>query len=408
MTEEKENKAITAKDQGSTDQSNKAIKKKVVKKTDKKTDKNDNARSGNVLSIVITVVLIILVIGISFFLHGRLSKLEKDVQQSSSDSSSVEQNINANLDNRLKAVLSEVSSVQQKLDELESKQQVLARSLSQPVEQQIHVNEDYALAEIEHLLIIANYNLQLEHNVATALSAMESVDTRLKAFTDPAAISAREQLIADMNELRSLNQADLSGMALYLSDLINRVDELELKENVVVESELVIESKEKESNESVSSFKQFFTLVWEELKGLVVITRDNEVAAARLLPDEVYFLRANLKLELANARFAVFNRDTENLHMSIKHLQTWLQSYFDLADANVRNIYDTLSAMKKTELEFPELDISSSLESVRALSRIKEEPPALEPEEESTVESTKEEVEEVIEESNEATGITIE
>ena len=383
MTEKKESKATSAKDQKSTDQKNQNEKNtdnksltqsnKKDKTTDKKTVVKDKENSGNKLLWVFIAILVVVVLATFLLINNRLNKIEKDVQQSNADSSSIEKNINAGLGSRLKTVLSEVSNVQQKLNELESKQDVLSHSLAQPAEQQIHINKDYALAEIEHLLIIANYNLQLDHNVATALSAMEAVDTRLKAFTDAAAISAREQLIADMNELRSLNQADLSGMALYLSDLISRVDDLELKENVVIEQKFETDGQQQETQESVKGIKHFFTLVWDELKSLVVITRDNEIAAARLLPDEVYFLRANLKLELANARFAVFNRDTENLHMSIKHMQNWLQSYFDLSDANVRNIYDTLSTMKKTKLEFPELDISSSLESIRALSRIKEE-----------------------------------
>ena len=404
MTEKKEDKATSTKDNKSpehkadqkneknADNKNLAEPNKVEKVADKKAENNnkakpDNAKSSNILFYVITVVLIILVLAAFVFLNNRLSKLDNEFQKNTVNNSSIEKNVTANIDARLKAVLSDVSNVQQKLDELESKQEVLSHSLSQPAEQQIHINEDYALAEIEHLLIIANYNLQLDHNVATALSAMEAVDNRLKAFNDAAALSAREQLIADMNELRSLNQADLSGMALYLSDLISRVDDLALKENVVIEQQFETDNQKQDTQEPVEGIKHFFVLVWEELKSLVVITRDNDVAAARLLPDEVYFLRANLKLELANARFAVFNRDTGNLYASIKHMQDWLHAYFDMADANVSNIYDTLTAMKETELEFPELDISSSLESVRALSRIKEES---------------------IDNGNNATGITIE
>lgn len=395
MTEKKVDKATSAKDNKITDQKNEknadnksvAQSNKVEKVADKKLAAKGKSNSGNKWLLLFIIVLIVIVSVAFVFINNRLNKLEEGIQQSNAESSNVEKNINVNLDSRLKSVLSEVSSVQEKLDELESKQEVLSHSLSQPVEQQIHINKNYALAEIEHLLIIANYNLQLDHNVATALSAMEAVDNRLKAFNDTAALSAREQLIADMNELRSLNQADLSGMALYLSDLISRVDDLALKENVVIKQQFETDSKEQDTQESVKGIKHFFILVWEELKSLVVITRDNDVAAARLLPDEVYFLRANLKLELANARFAVFNRDTGNLHASIKHMQNWLHAYFDMADANVSNIYDTLTAMKKTELEFPELDISSSLESVRALSRIKEES---------------------IDNENNATGITIE
>jgi uroporphyrin-III C-methyltransferase len=352
MSEKKEDKSLE-------DES----RKKIVAKN-KANDKKTISTSR--FSLIVPVVLII-IISIAFvFLYDRLNNIEKEFNQSNIKINSAVQDSGI----QIKDNLSRLSSVQRKLEELESKQEVLSYSLSQPQEQQIHINKDYALAEIEHLLIIASYNLQLGHDVATALAAMEAADTRLNGFHDPAILSVREQLIADMNELRSKNQADLSGLGLFLSDLISRVDELALKENIVLEKS---ETNTESSEEQAEGIKHFFMLVFKELKSLVVITRDKNISKARLLPDEIYFLRANLKLELANARFAVFNRDTDNLHASIGHIQLWLHEHFDLSDAAVQNIYDSLSRMKKMELTFPELDISSSLESVRALIRSQDE-----------------------------------
>lgn len=354
-----ENKALTGKPE----------KGQVVKnKTDdKKSAALDKSKSINKFYFIVPVIVIV-VFSIGFiFINDRLNEIENKFEQSDIKNNSAVQGS----DNKINEALSRFTSVQKKLEELEAKQDVLSHSLSQPVEQQIHINKDYALAEIEHLLIIASYNLQLDHNVVTALSAMESADARLNGLTDPAVLIVREQLIADMNELRSLNQADLSGLTLFLSDLIGRVDKLVLKDNVVLEETIEVNNEPEE--EQVEGIKHFFALVFKELKDLVVITRDKDVGKARLLPDEVYFLRANLKLELANARFAVFNRDTENLQASIGHIQTWLHDYFDLSDAAVSNIYDSLSSMKKMDLAFPDIDISSSLESVRALSRYKDE-----------------------------------
>jgi uroporphyrin-III C-methyltransferase len=354
MSEEKGNKELDVKTQSNNAQKKKAM-ENIVK--DKSTNK---------FSFIVSLVLIIIFSIAIGFINDRINNVEKELTQSSIKNSSA---IN-NSDNQIKEAFSRFANVQKKLEELESKQDVLSRSLSQPEEQQVHVNKDYALAEIEHLLIIASYNLKLSNDVATALSAMEAADARLTGLTDPAALSVREQLIVDMNELQSMNQADLSGLGLYLSDLISRVDRLTLKENIVTQKqEINPEPKE----EKVEGIKQFFILVFKELKSLVVITRDEDVSKARLLPDEIYFLRANLKLELANARFAVFNRDTNNLHASIGHLQTWLMHYFDMSDAAVNNIYNSLSSMKKLELAFPEVDISSSLESVRALIRYQDE-----------------------------------
>jgi uroporphyrin-III C-methyltransferase len=358
MSEEKENKVLVDKPQKKIVEGNKA--------KDKKTVSVDKSKSINWLSFIVPVVLL-LIISIPFvFLNDRLNNIEKEFNQSNIKINSTHQHI----DNQIKDSSSRLSSMQKKLEEFESKQDVLSRLLSQPQEQQVHINKDYALAEIEHLLIIATYNLQLGHDVATALAAMEAADARLNGFSDPAVLSVREQLITDMNDLRSLNQADLSGLSLFLSDLISRVDELALKENIMLEK---AEINSKPNEEQVKGVKHFFMLVFKELKSLIVITRDQSISKARLLPDEIYFLKANLKLELANARFSVFNRDTDNLHASIGHIQLWLNEYFDLSNAAVRNVYDALSRMKKLELAFPDVDISSSLESVRALSRSQDE-----------------------------------
>jgi len=360
MSEAKETKTIE----------NKALEKKAQKDNagNKKPVSEDKTKleSANKLFIILPVLFFIIVSVAFVYVNNRVTEIENEFNHTRIKNDSIVKDS----DNRINDILSRFTGIQKNLEELESKQDVLSHSLSQPVEQQIHINEGYALAEVEHLLIIASYNLQLDHDVATALSAMEAADARLKGLRDPAVLSVREQLIADINEFRSINQADLSGLGLFLSDLIDRINDLPLKENIVLEK---TEASTESDEEQVKGIKHFFVLVWKELKSLVVITRDQNVNKARLLPDEIYFLRANMKLELANARFAVFNRDTENLHASIGHIQAWLNDYFDLSDAAVRNIYDSLSRMKKLELAFPELDISSSLESVRALIRYQDE-----------------------------------
>ena len=305
------------------------------------------------------IVLLIAIAGM-VYLYQRVQQLEQNTVRLTTSS---ETDL-ASLNNKTLSVSGKLADVQALLEELQARQEAL--ELSTPQETQVHINKDYALAEVEHLLIIASYNLQLDHDVATALAAMEAADLRLNGLNDPRVLDVRQQIISDMNALRSLNQADLSGLGLYLSDLISRVDELPLKENLLLEApELENEEVEQQAN----SFSQFFSLVWQELKSLVIISRDKDVARARLLPDEVYFLRANIKLELANARFAVFNRDTDNLHASVEHIQHWITEHFDMTDAAVKNIYDSLVRMKSMELAFPEMDISSSLESVRALVR---------------------------------------
>ncbi len=319
---------------------------------------------------IVLFLLALLIAGAFLYGYARVVALEQDL----ATVGAMEARVLANVENRIQgsAVL---TTLEKRLDELATRQEMLANAVDQPVARQLQMNEDYALAEVEYLLIIANYNLQFNRDVTTALAAMDTADSRLRGLHDPMVMRIRSQLIADINDLRSLPQVNLSGLGLFLSDFINRVDALPLKKEVVDTTVMTTETMDEAlTNDSLQAqVKHFFVLVWQEIRTLFYYRNDENVNVALLLPEEVYFLRANLKLELANARFAVFNRDTDNLQASIDHIETWLHDYFDLSDASVQNIYDSLVKMKDLELNFPVLDISSSLESVRALIRSQEE-----------------------------------
>lgn len=255
------------------------------------------------------------------------------------------------------------------ISRLASEQDALKRSLAELQQQQPQGNEDWALAEVEYLLIIASHRLLLEKDVNTALSAMEAASARLQAMSGPDLIPLREQITADMNRLRAVNTVDTVGLAIYLADMIDRADELPIKKPDAVLQDDSAAADKSASAGTESGWRHVLGVFWRELKSLVVIKKSGEIRQALLLPDEEYYLVQNLRLELENARLAVLRHDTENLHTSISLLLDWLKRYYDTSDAAVVNIMDTLEQMETLELQ-PELpDISSSLETLRAYMR---------------------------------------
>ncbi|MEE9552502.1 MAG: uroporphyrinogen-III C-methyltransferase [Gammaproteobacteria bacterium] len=305
---------------------------------------------------VITIILLFGLIAGAYYLWDELNKT-KTAFESASVVASV------NFDASKKEIMDLKASIQQLLDSQES----ITDALEILYQRQPANNEEWALVEIEYLLIIATHRLLLEKDIATALAAIEAADLRLKDLGNPRLIPVREQLATDINKLRSISPVDISGLALYLADLINRSDTLQLKGNVISK-----EQKDKNALQSINediSWRDLPTILWQELKGLVVIKRSGETRQALLLADEEYFLYQNLRLELENARLSVLRRDTENLRTSINILRTWLDQYFNTNDAAVANVLETLEKMASVVLD-PELpDINSSLESLRAYIR---------------------------------------
>jgi uncharacterized protein HemX len=113
--------------------------------------------------------------------------------------------------------------------------------------------------------------------------------------------------------------------------------------------------------------KNFLTLILEELKSLVIIRRNENVTQDFFLPDEINLLKLNIKFELANAKLALLNRDKKSLENSILQINNYLEDYYDLSNVETQDIHDQLSQIVNLDFSTPNIDINSSLESVRAL-----------------------------------------
>ena len=304
---------------------------------------------------IVPACLILLIAVVFIYLNQGLLRLAKDIAGGKADSAATFGEIEARLD----AARADKNGIRARLEALQAEQAALeARLAEAAAAPRSDAHSDYALAEIEYLLVLAGHKLALEQDVAGALAALTAADQRLTGLALPGAEQAQAGLRADMARLGALEQADLSGLGLYLSDLIQRVDALPLRASATFEPA---------AGAAPEGARGFFAAVWRELKSLVIVRREDDAERPRLLPDQVYFLRANIKLELANARLAVFNRDTDNLQASLTRTQGWLGEHFDMDDSRAANFNDTLRRMQGLELALPELTIDSTLESVRAL-----------------------------------------
>ena len=304
---------------------------------------------------IVLACIILIIAAVFVYLNQGLLRLAEDIAGGKADSAATFGELEARLD----AARADENGLRASLEALQAEQNALEAKLAAAAPQG-GAHSDYALAEIEYLLVLAGHKLALEQDVAGALAALTAADTRLTGLALPGAEQARAGLRADMARLGALEQADLGGLGLYLSDLIQRVDALPLRATATFEPAAA-------PGAAPEGARGFFAAVWRELKSLVIVRREDEAERPRLLPDQVYFLRANIKLELANARLAVFNRDTDNLRASLTRTQDWLGEHFDTDDSATANFNDTLRRMRGLELALPEIAIDSTLESVRAL-----------------------------------------
>lgn len=320
-------------------------------------DSRPAGRSFTILVVVLAVLVLVAVAAGSYSIYLSRQALERQsmVLETQSD-----------LDTAVADIAADQEQLQAAVDQLREAQQTTSAALQEFADRERMDNVDWAMAEIEYLVIIAMQRLNLGHDADTAQAALEAAARRLKDLNDPSLIPVREQLTSDINALRAVPETDVPGMALYLGDLITRAEDLPLAADSVTRP---APSAGQPAAEEISGWRELASAVWNELRQLVVIQREDSPPTELLAPDERYFLYQNLRIELASARAAALRRDTRNLHTSIELIQDWLQRYFNTDAEAVTNIRQALAEMATVELK-PELpDISGSLESVRAWQR---------------------------------------
>lgn len=314
----------------------------------------------NKFILFISLSLIAVFVAGGYFLTNKLISNEKSVEQKIKKIESIVNDIDLTINKNQ----SMFTNIKKKLEEYKSEKDVLADLLSQPVQGQFDINKDYALAEVEHLLTIASHNLLLGYNYNTTVSALDAASIRLAGIAIDDAKVIKEQLDRDVGILKSSNQVDLSKSILFLSDLSGRIDSLPLKK-ILMKNKLRNNKEIDYINED--EVKNFLTLIIEELKSLVIIRRNENVTQDFFLPDEINLLKLNIKFELANAKLALLNRDKKSLENSILQINNYLEDYYDLSDLQTEDIHDQLSQIVNLDFSTPNIDINSSLESVRAL-----------------------------------------
>ncbi|MGB5621481.1 MAG: uroporphyrinogen-III C-methyltransferase, partial [Gammaproteobacteria bacterium] len=226
-----------------------------------------------------------------------------------------------------------------------------------------------AREEMEQLLRIANYQLNLAHDPDTALAALQEADAVLARLADPGLQPLRRQLSDDILALRSVERVDIEGIALRLDSLARRVDQLPLNADA---AELVVQGTETQASGGWARFRQ---KVSEFLAGIFTVRRTESSQGPLLSREEAFFLRRNLELELQTARVALLSRDEDVFKSSLGAARRWTQEYFDRDATAVETFVDGLDTIAGRRLKTEQPDISGSLRIYREMAERQTEEP---------------------------------
>ena len=267
-------------------------------------------------------------------------------------------------------------ALQEKYGELDARfaesksQQVALESLYQDL---ARGRDDSALAEVEQGVTLAAQQLQLAGNVQGAVLALQSADARLAGTSRPQFIGLRKVLVRDLDRLRALPQLDLPGMNGQLESVIAAVDTLPLAVDGRARGEQQPAPLATAASAASPAFwRQLAAEFWGELRGLIRIQRFDRDEPALLAPQQVFFLRENLKLRLLNARLGLLTHDQWTFRNELKQALFWLERYFDGSDPAQQAAQRALRQLSATEINIELPNLNESLSAIRNLRLAKE------------------------------------
>ncbi len=321
-------------------------------------------------AIVIAFVAIILMIVQWFAASSRIDTLQMELAKRLSEGDSIakeSRSVSRQAQEELQTLSAKVGLLEAKLNEAQGQQ----AALENMYQELARGRDERILAEIEQSVAIAAQQLQLAGNVEAALIALQSADARLTQNGSAQFAGVRRLIVRDIERLKALPQADISGMAVKLEGVVAVVDSLPLAYAQRPLRNSGTDNDNKEAPTPALTDSAYWTgllaSVWTEVKQLIRIERMDHDAPALLAPSQALFLRENLRLRLINARLSLLQRDSESFRDDLKLSVKWLEQYFDMRAPGVKTAHATLQRMATTNLTLALPTLDETLSALRTI-----------------------------------------
>jgi len=260
---------------------------------------------------------------------------------------------------KLQLLAAKLDSLEARLAETQSRE-VALEAMSADLAKS---RDERLLAETEQAVTIAAQQLQLAGNVQAALVALQSADASLARAGQAQFLPLRRLINRDIERLKALPLADVPGIALKLDGTIAAIDSLPL----AFEQRARPEAASAMAQAKAATWWQSLGRdLWREIRGLIRVERIDSGEAALLSPNQVFFLRENLKLRLVNARLALLQRDGRVFREDLRQSRAWLEHYFDRRAKPVQNAIALLDSLAATELSVDAPSLNETLAALRS------------------------------------------
>ncbi|MCC5868688.1 MAG: uroporphyrinogen-III C-methyltransferase [Gammaproteobacteria bacterium] len=228
-------------------------------------------------------------------------------------------------------------------------------------------------AEAEYFLNIANTELQLAADIGRATQALELADARLRQIDEPGLNPVRAAIAAELTALGAVPTVDRAGISLRLASLARQVDALPLPQPA---PGLFERGTPVGTDEASPGLDRAWRALRRALSNMVSVRRDDSPVSPQLSPEEGFFLRRNLEVQIENARMALLRRERGLYRDHLDSAAGWLEAWFDVTDPAVASVQATLEELAAIDIAPALPAVDDSLRRLRDYTRAREREPS--------------------------------
>jgi len=219
-------------------------------------------------------------------------------------------------------------------------------------------------AEALYLLELAERRLRLEHDVPTAIAAMESADARLATVADPAVAEVRHQLELELAALRTVRVPDLPRM-------IERVTALEQQAPSwpVLGVPVASARRTVPAEAPGGAIQRAWHRLALALRDLVSLRRVDPSTVRLVTGEEESLRRQHLDLLLFAARLGAMQQDAAAYSQSLRSADAWLTQFFDPTSPGVRAARVEIGALSSIDVDPPHPEIGGAAQLLQRVIR---------------------------------------
>lgn len=223
------------------------------------------------------------------------------------------------------------------------------------------------LAEAEYLLRLANLQLQLQGDVRSSISILQTADQVLADSGDPSVFSVRQAIAREISQLQDVAIQDVEGLHIRLGNLQDQVDQLPVNASIqeAYRERLGRVSPSSSDQDLMSPQRSLIDSSLEFMRSVFVWREWEDSPDVMYPPQQGTYIKHNVRLTLEQAQMALMMRQSETYVDSLQQARNLISQYLTGMEMETTPILAELDNLIAVNLD-PELpDISGSLDLIR-------------------------------------------